>query len=143
MAAYKKDQGRMVRMAVFWSVALLLFYGCGSLREVLSGKFTALSKPVFAAFPKLPVLGTSLSGGFMIAALVFCCAVVVAQRWIERPKNADLLIDTETELRKVTWPTGQEVFNSSIVVVVCVVLLMAFLAGADWFLARLVNPLLF
>ena len=67
----------------------------------------------------------------------------LAHRWLESPKIADLLIDTETELRKVTWPSGQEVLNSSIVVVVCVVVLMAFLAGADWFLARLVNPILF
>jgi preprotein translocase SecE subunit len=143
MAGYKHDQGRMVRMTVFWSLALLLFYGCGSLSETLSGQFKALSQPAIAALPKLPVLGTSLSGAFLIAAVVFAGSAFLLQRWLESPKMADLLIETEAELKKVTWPTGKEVMNSSLVVVVCVVLLMAFLAGADWALARFLNPLLF
>jgi len=130
-------------MAVFWSIALLLFYGCNSLSETLAGQFQALGQPAIAALPKLPVLGTSLSSSFLISAVVFLGATFLAYRWVESPKIADLLIETEHELRKVTWPTGKEVMNSSIVVVVCVALLMAFLAGADWALARVLNPLLF
>ena len=49
---------------------------------------------------------------------------------------ADLLIETESELRKTTWPTMDEVINSSIVVVVTVLVLGAFLALADSVLAR-------
>ena len=143
MARYKQDQGRMVRMTVFWSIALLLFYGCGSLSETLAGQFKALAQPAIAALPKVPVLGTALTSSFLIAAVVFLGALFLAFRWLESPKIADLLIETEHELRKVTWPTGKEVMNSSIVVVVCVALLMAFLAGADWALARVLNPLLF
>jgi preprotein translocase SecE subunit len=75
--------------------------------------------------------------------VVFLGVTFLAYRWLESPKIADLLIETEHELRKVTWPTGKEVLNSSIVVVVCVALLMVFLAGADWALARVLNPLLF
>ena len=77
------------------------------------------------------------------ALALFLVVVFGIHAWLERPKNADLLIETEIELRKVTWPTSQEVFSSSLVVVVCVILLMAFLAGADWFLARVVSPVLF
>ncbi|MBM3992349.1 MAG: preprotein translocase subunit SecE [Planctomycetes bacterium] len=143
MARYKQDQGRMVRLAVFWSLALLLFYGCSSLSETLAGQFNGLAQPALASLPKLPVLDTSLSGAFLISAVVFLGATFLAYRWLESPRIADLLIETEHELRKVTWPTGKEVMNSSIVVVVCVALLMAFLAGADWALARVLNPLLF
>ena len=53
------------------------------------------------------------------------------------------MIDTELELRKVTWPTMQEVINSSIVVIVCVVVLMVFLAGSDLVLGRIAKALLF
>jgi preprotein translocase SecE subunit len=144
MAAYKQDQGRMVRMAVFWSIAVLLFHGCSSLRRELAGRFSStLGEPLFAALDRIPVLGIRLSGALLIAVVVFAGGLFVAYRWQEKPKNAELLIETETELRKVTWPTGQEVFNSSMVVVVCVVLLMAFLAAADWLLARLITPLIF
>jgi preprotein translocase SecE subunit len=144
MAAYKQDQGRMVRMAVFWTVAALLFYGSSSLRRELTGRFPdSLGRPLVAAFPKLPVLGVQLTGALAISILVFAATLWLAHRFLEKPKYADLLIETETELRKVTWPTAQEVFNSSLVVVVTVALLMAFLAGADWFLARIIAPIIF
>jgi len=144
MTAYKKDQGRMVRMAVFWSIAVLLYYGCNSLRTTLVDEFrSTLGAPLLAGLPKIPVLGVSLTGALLAVIVVFAGGLFLAYRWQERPKNADLLIETETELRKVTWPTGQEVFNSSLVVVICVVVLMAFLAGSDWLLARLVNPVIF
>jgi preprotein translocase SecE subunit len=64
-------------------------------------------------------------------------------RWLEKPVNADLLIDTESELRKVTWPTFKDVVNSSLVVIICVVFLMAFLAGTDWMIARVTRLLWF
>lgn len=130
-------------MAVFWTVAVLLFYGCSSLRQTLAGAAKSLREPMIASMPKMPVLGTPLTASLLISLVVFAIALFFAHRWLERPKYADLLIETEAELRKVTWPTGQEVFNSSVVVVVCVLILMAFLAGADWFLARLVSPVLF
>ena len=57
-------------------------------------------------------------------------------RWQNKPKTADLLIETETELRKVTWPTLDETIKGSVTVMVCVLILMAYLAGADWLLAR-------
>ena len=56
--------------------------------------------------------------------------------------GADLLIETESELRKVTWPTVPEAVRSSIVVIACVLFLMAFLAGADWLLGRWADRLL-
>jgi preprotein translocase subunit SecE len=141
MAGYKKDQGRMVRMAVFWSITVLLYYGCTSLRQELAGRFgKKLDEPLFAAFSQLPVLGTRLTAALLISLAVFAVAVWFTYRFLERPKYADMLIETEIEMRKVVWPTPKEVFNSSLVVVVCVLFLMAFLAGADWLLARVIQP---
>ncbi|MEM7517388.1 MAG: preprotein translocase subunit SecE, partial [Planctomycetota bacterium] len=56
--------------------------------------------------------------------------------WQQSPKIAETLIDTESELKKVTWPTVPEAINASIVVLVTVLFLMAFLAGSDWILGR-------
>ena len=56
--------------------------------------------------------------------------------------TADLLIDTESELKKVTWPTGEEVANSSFVVIVSVLFIMGFLAVADFIIAKLAGRLL-
>ena len=130
-------------MAVFWSLAVLMYYGASSLRQVLASQFKTLDDPLIASFPKLPVVGVQLSGAFLIGVVVFAGGMILIQRWQDRPKTADLLIETETELRKVTWPTSQEVINASLVVVVCVVALMGFLAGTDWVLAQVTNVLLF
>jgi preprotein translocase SecE subunit len=139
--AYKKDQGRMVRMATFWSIDILIFWGCRSLHAQLGSWFEALRRPI--AGLHIPVLGIDVTPAVVIVTAVFAAGTFVLYRWTESPKVADLLIDTETELRKVTWPSPSEVLNSSLVVVVCVALLMGFMAGSDLILGRLARMLLF
>ncbi len=140
--AYKKDQGRYARLAAFWTLAILAFYGATSAHTSLSTIFDGKLAAPLGGYT-LPVLAIDLSPAFLITAIAFVAGIWFLFRWLESPKVADLLIETEAELRKVTWPAYSEVVNSSIVVVVCVVFLMAFLAGSDWFLARLTRPLLF
>lgn len=41
------------------------------------------------------------------------------------------------ELKKVSWPGRKEVFNSTIVVLVCVFLVTALILGVDWGAERL------
>jgi preprotein translocase SecE subunit len=124
----------MARMAAFWSLAILFVYGCVSLHEELSTRSTALAQPLGGI--RIPILGLDLSPALLIAVILAAGALTLLYRLLERPKNADLLIDTESELRKVTWPTLQDSINSSMVVLVTVVVLMAFLAGSDYVLGR-------
>lgn len=138
--AYKKDQGRLTRMAAFWSLAILIFYGCVSLHEELKSRFTALGKPILGI--RIPVLGMDVTPALLISAVVLATALYFLHRWQQTAKVADLLIETEVEMRKVTWPTFAEALNSSVVVIVCVVFLMAFLAGADWVLGQWTTRLL-
>jgi preprotein translocase SecE subunit len=135
--AYKSDQGRLARLAAFWSMAALVFYGCVSLRATLSQAFGgALSGAIFSGMKQIPVLGLNLTPALLITAAVLFASLYFLYRWQQTPKVADLLIETESELRKVTWPTVPEAVNSSIVVIACVLFLMAFLAGADYVLGR-------
>jgi preprotein translocase SecE subunit len=139
--AYKQDQGRMVRMAAYWSLAIFLFYGCHSLYYSLLGQFPEqLDKEIGGI--TIPVLGIPLNPALLISGLVLGAGLFLLFRWQNTPKNAELLIETEAELRKVTWPTVGEAVSSSIVVVVTVTLLMAFLAGSDWVLGRWATYLL-
>ena len=62
--AYKKTQGRMVRMAAFWSLAILIFYGCTSLRRELA-----------TFFPPSVAIGGSASS---VLGMDFTPALVVA-----------------------------------------------------------------
>lgn len=142
MAGYKQDQGRLARMASFWTLVAMTYYGCSSLRAELPAYFDQLGQPLVEGLPRIPVLGVHLDAAFGIAFVLFVAATWLIYRWLETPRNADLLIETEAELRKVTWPTMKEVVNSSIVVIVSVLFLMAFLAGADIVLARVAGVLL-
>jgi len=132
--AYKKDQGRMARMATFWILALLIFYGCSSLRDTLVSQFPASMGDPLAG--RVPILGFEVTPALLIAAAVLAGALFLLYRWEETPKNADLLIETEQELRKVAWPSLDEAIKGSWTVVITVTFLMGFLFAADYLLAR-------
>lgn len=140
MKAYKKDQGRMARMAAFWSLSFLLLFGCTTLHTVLAAQFASLREPMGGLV--IPIVAIDVNGAFLITGTLFVVGVITNYRWQQRPKVADLLIETENELRKVTWPTMQQVINSSAVVIVCVLILMGYLAGADFVLGKVVARLL-
>jgi preprotein translocase SecE subunit len=137
---YKKDQGRYARLAAFWSCAILGFYGCTSLYDQLAS-FESLKRPLSASMPKIPVLGLAFNPAMLITAAVLGLGLWLLIRWHDSPKVADLLIETESEMRKVTWPTFSEAMNSSMIVILCVAFLMAFLYGADmllgWWASRI------
>lgn len=139
MKAYKEDQGRLGRMAAFWSVIMLLLFGCTFLHTTLLN-FAAMKVPLRGI--RLPVVGVDLTGAFLVSFTTFVIGAIAVLRWQQTPKVADLLIDTENELRKVTWPSSQEVVNSAIVVVVCVMVLLAFVALCDWVLGMVLKYLL-
>ena len=140
--AHKPEEGRHARQASFWLGEGMLFFGCHALATELSS-WTALRTPVSASRPELPLLGISLTGSFVIALLVFLAASLIYLRMLARPKVADHLIEVEGEIKKVTWPSFEEATNSSIVVIVTVLVLMGFLAVSDFVLGRIITPILF
>jgi len=139
MKGYKEDQGRLSRMAAFWSVVLLLLFGCNFLYDILVG-MDSMGSAIGGI--RIPVVSVDLNGAFIVSAVLFLVGVLVIRHWQQKPNVADLLIDTESELRKVTWPTMDEVTNSSIVVIVCVLVMGAFLAGADYLLGEFMRRLI-
>jgi preprotein translocase subunit SecE len=49
------------------------------------------------------------------------------------PSFADFLIAVEAEMNKVSWPTRQELFRGSAIVLITIVLLATVLFGFDMF----------
>ncbi len=146
MFSYRPDQGVYARGIAFW--ALTAYAGLAGNRffyEIqgwdlgfdLGGKVTThlLADP-------LPVLGMHLTPALLIGVGVFLALTYLAWRVANHPKLADLLIDTEAEMKKVTWPSFEDSKASSIVVIGCVAFLLAFLWVADtalgWFFSGVV-----
>lgn len=127
--SYRKNQGRYARMIAFWAVALLLGYGCfrrGGLANVLSRWMTE-DAVLIDNFP----LVKQLSMSTIIVAGILAVTLFILSRILNRPKLADLLIDTEGEMRKVTWPGWGEVAQGTMAVTTTVAVLFLFLTGVD------------
>ena len=131
----------MARMAPYWSLAVLLAYGCVQMRAELT---SWMPDSVGAALGGMtvPLVGLPLSPALILAAAPFVLGLLFLSGPMEKPTNADLLIETESELRKVTWPTLDETVDGSIVVMVVVIFLMGFMAGADYVLGEVFGRIL-
>ena len=91
--AYKKDQGRLARMAAFWSMAFLVLFGCMFLYETLTALVESLREPLGGLV--IPIVGVELNGAFLISAILCVGGLVLLYSWHQKPKVADLLIETE------------------------------------------------
>lgn len=129
--AYKKDQGRYARMFAFWCLALLLMYGC------LGGLVVFLRKVIGESevwIEAMPLLG-DVDVAKVIALVVLVVGGFVTHRLLNRPKAADMLIETEAELRRVTWPRFSETWVGTVAVLVTVMVMLFYLFGVDLVLA--------
>jgi len=138
---FKPDEGRNARQAAFWMGEGMLFFACYALSGSLSG-FDSLRGPLTEAFPSVPMLGVRLTGAFLVAALVFLVGSFFYLRYLAGEKIAQHLIEVEEEMQKVTWPTFEDATNSSIVVIVTVLILLGFLALSDLVLGEVFKVIL-
>ncbi len=139
--SYRKNDGRYARMFAFWALFLLVAYGCfhsGGLADLLNF-WMGDSNPVFVdPFPLLGTLNASTSIALGVLA-VFGVAVYV---FLNRPRVADTLIDTEHEMQKVTWPSWGETWQGTLAVVAMVAVLFVFLTVVDLGLLKVLSMLM-
>jgi len=139
MFRYKPDQGVYARGTTFWvlsSYATLAGYRFHlelQRFDWANRRFTEGNVPVLG-FPLTPC---------NLLGLVVCLCLIYGVWWLVNfPRLTDLLIDTEQELRKITWPNVEDSKNASVVVLGCVVFMLVFLGLADlgfaWFFARVI-----
>ncbi len=56
---------------------------------------------------------------------------------LNRPKSVDLLIETEAEMRQVSWPTMKQVWNATLVVAFVTVVLAVTMWGLDLIIRKI------
>ncbi|MGE3172891.1 MAG: preprotein translocase subunit SecE [Planctomycetota bacterium] len=138
--SYRKDQGRYARMVAFWGVVLLVGYGCfhgGGLATVLDGWLGDANTTYVDPFPLLGTLKTST----LIAIGALAVVGFLAHRVFNAPRLADVLIETEEEMHKVTWPTWQETWSGTMAVAGMVLVLFLFLTVVDVVLLQVMSSL--
>jgi len=109
--AYKRTQGRITRRVTFAAMVLGALTGCYRLSQQLQ-----FSDPMIR---------------YGLPGLLFLLGLWLCYRIVNIPRFADFLISVEAEMAKVSWPTRSELFRSSVVVLVTILLLTAVLFAYD------------
>lgn len=131
-AIYKKKQGLIVRWSSFGIASLLFIYGGYRLYYFLSQwewatkfRWMHFLIPVFDVEVVVdPRFVISLVGTIaFVWFFYFLC--------MQQHRVSEFLIDTESEMRKVSWPTLVQVIKSCIAVVMIVLILGLYLYVVD------------
>ena len=130
MDSYKAGQGSLARLSAWMVVLVTLFTGCWELYSWIHSKHDTAIIPL-KVFESLPLLGVPLSWKFLICVGVGIGLLWLVRLYLLRPNTVDTLIETELELKKVSWPTRAESMNATWVVVLVTVLLTVTLSLFD------------
>jgi len=133
----------MSRTVTFVSGAFLIVWAGKALNETLplfwgdGGKSLNLLMDESIPFAQgwkldLVVLTTPLSIAFALGALLLLGGLFWWHRFLNRPRWCDLLIEMEGELKKVSWPTAPDAWQSTLVVTGCTALLVGLILLYDW-----------
>ncbi len=137
------EQGRYARMVMFWGITLLVGYGCfhgGGLVTVLDRTILpASANPTLVE--QFPLVG-SLKVSTLIAMALVGATMLAVRSFSNRARVNQTLIDTESEMLKVTWPTWGETWSGTVAVAVMVAVLFGFLTLIDVLLAEVMRSLL-
>ncbi len=135
MSIYKGDQGRAVRLFALISVWVLSLWAAVNLYHALApGEI-----PPDKIWADWDLLGLKITiSMYLIPSIVLFAAMAVAA-WIvsHKPKVAEFLIETEGELKKISWPARKEWINSSLAVMVVIAIFIAYLYVVDFGLSAL------
>jgi preprotein translocase SecE subunit len=136
MQAYKAGQGSLARLTSWMLILIALFLGCVELYSWIYDKTDA---PIvdLEVFYDLPLLGVPLSWKLLFCVALFLGLLWLIRRYLVRPQTVDTLIETELELKKVSWPTKDESMNATWVVVLVTVLMTVTLSVFDGLLGAL------
>ena len=126
----KKGQGSLARLVAYTVGGLLIVFGAWRFFATFNQRGVAV------LLPSVPILGelTAFNVGAIVVGIV---GLMGLHLLLNREKSVELLIETEQEMRKVSWPTLPEVWNATLVVVLVTVTLAVTMYGFDLVLARL------
>lgn len=133
LAWTKPGQGVWVRGAAYGGMAALALFGGYAVHDL-----PALTSAWAEDLVKQVVFGKTfaLKPIFFPAAAFSLVWMLAFHLVANAPRSADFLIETQSEMRKVSWPARKEWVGSTVVVLVVMSALALFLSAADWGLSH-------
>jgi preprotein translocase SecE subunit len=127
---HKKGQGTVARGTAYLLGASIIVYGAIRLYANLGGPLSRVLAE------KLPLVG-DVTIRKVVALVVGLGGLLGLHLLLNRPQSVDLMIDTEVEMRKVSWPSLPQVWNAALVVVLVTCVLAACMSVFDFGLRRI------
>jgi len=123
---HKPGKAKLTRMVTLLGGLFILVWGCRSLLYELPSFWRTLgaawnellmdAKPESAWKVDLVLFETNFSPALTLSALVLIVGGLLWFGLVNRAKIADPLVDMEDELKKVSWPTFSDAWQSTLVV---------------------------
>lgn len=144
---YKKGQGYWTRMGTALGVAMLLtvfavfvytelktrlpnwIHTPQSVENLDAAALTEVNRANAAAFGEAQQTANMIAAGVTIGLVLV--GMIIAWRLMNKPSNADFLIATDVEMKKVNWTSRTELFGSTKVVIIFVFLIALILFLVD------------
>ncbi|MEW6026256.1 MAG: preprotein translocase subunit SecE [Planctomycetota bacterium] len=150
---YKEREGLIIRFVTWALASLFALFGCVSLFYAISPEDITKVPPqkTFWGYTVQQLMGSdapytipffelNITVGTIISALAFAIIVILINRFVvNTSKSADFLIETEFELKKVSWPPRNEYWGSSVAVIISVVVIGLFIFIVDMILTQIMK----
>jgi preprotein translocase SecE subunit len=130
LSPYKLNQGVYARAVAGMAILVLALFASVRLFELLGGSDQS---PMAVGIPVAYFWALALFVVLAAVVSVFTFGLHTGVRGLDSTSMAlvDLLIDTQTELQKVSWPTREELRSSTTVVLICMAVLSVLLYAVD------------
>jgi len=113
MEIYRKGQGVVARMCMSAVIGAVGIFITRALYYIVYDRF---NNQTYA-------IATSAAGVLVFGVIAFIL--------YNHHKLSDFMIETEGEMKKVSWPTKKELITSTIIVVLTVIILGVYIGGLD------------
>lgn len=134
MDIYKLGEGKIARRIAFYSGLLVLVWGFKSFATWLQ-KFDFAETTLLGGF-QTPYYALPFSVGVLLAIVLTAICGFVLFKMLNKPTPSDLLIDTETEMKKVHWPSWPEARQATVIVLLFVAFCAAYLTLIEFVLKK-------
>lgn len=153
MITYKPREGLIIRFVTWALSSLFTLFGCVSLFYYIPAEditkipaqrtfwgYTLQKLMGSDALYTIPFFEVNITVGTIISAALFIIIVILINRLVlNTAKSANFLIDTEFELKKVSWPPKNEYWGSSVAVMISVFVIGSFIFIIDMLLTQIMR----
>lgn len=143
---HKPGQGVFVRRFAMGALSIIVITGgMAFYRWLVNSNWRWLQWPkslLSGYSTPIPLLNQKIDLAFVTSWALTGLGLFWLYRFLSKPSRVDFLVDTEEELKKVTWPSWREAKNASIIVLIFICFLAAYLLIADLGLSKLLDFIL-